>query len=225
MFLGKKTIRRPFIVAVEGNVGSGKSTMLRYFKSKGEVRIYPEPVDSWRNVGGENLLNNLYKDPQRCSFTFQSYVQLTRLKILEDVSTEGGVKIIERSIQSNDFVFLKTAQKRGTLSDVELQVLDSYHSWIRNSTITNPIDLIVYLRTTPEVAHARLCKRARSEEKTVPLDYLQDLHDSYEDWLMRKVYGQPPAPVLVIDANQSLSMVEKSLSLNSDTIMGNRKVV
>uniref|UniRef100_A0A0K2U2U3 Thymidine kinaselike [Acyrthosiphon pisum] n=1 Tax=Lepeophtheirus salmonis TaxID=72036 RepID=A0A0K2U2U3_LEPSM len=111
----------PFIVAVEGNIGSGKSTMLKFFQSK-DVIIDPEPVDSWRNVAGENLLNNMYKDPPRCSFTFQSYVQLTRLKLLEEHGNEK-VKIIERSIQSNNFVFLETAKKRKTLSDVELEGL------------------------------------------------------------------------------------------------------
>ncbi|CAB4062731.1 dnk [Lepeophtheirus salmonis] len=158
--------------------------MLKFFQSK-DVIIDPEPVDSWRNVAGENLLNNMYKDPPRCSFTFQSYVQLTRLKLLEEHGNEK-VKIIERSIQSNNFVFLETAKKRKTLSDVELEVLGSYHSWIQNHTISKHLDLIVYLRTLPEVAYCRLQKRARAEERTVPLDYLQDLHDAYEDWLMKK---------------------------------------
>eukprot|EP00096_Caligus_rogercresseyi_P008012 TRINITY_DN26255_c0_g1_i1.p1 TRINITY_DN26255_c0_g1~~TRINITY_DN26255_c0_g1_i1.p1 ORF type:complete len:221 (+),score=54.47 TRINITY_DN26255_c0_g1_i1:124-786(+) len=213
--------QHPFIVAVEGNVGSGKSTMLRYFQSDG-VRVDPEPVDAWRNVGGENLLENLYNNPQRCSFTFQSYVQLSRLKLLEEVGKER-VKIIERSVQSNDFVFLRAAEKRKTLSDVELQVLRSYHSWIRKSGITKHFDLIVYLRTSPEVAHARLQKRARAEEKTVPLDYLVDLHEAYEDWLIRKSLGPTPAPVLIIDANEGIEGVEKALTKNADFIMG-RKV-
>ncbi|XP_040566503.1 deoxynucleoside kinase [Lepeophtheirus salmonis] len=211
----------PFIVAVEGNIGSGKSTMLKFFQSK-DVIIDPEPVDSWRNVAGENLLNNMYKDPPRCSFTFQSYVQLTRLKLLEEHGNEK-VKIIERSIQSNNFVFLETAKKRKTLSDVELEVLGSYHSWIQNHTISKHLDLIVYLRTLPEVAYCRLQKRARAEERTVPLDYLQDLHDAYEDWLMKKRHGFPPAPVLVIDANQNIESVEKLLSQNRDAILGRHR--
>jgi len=41
---GKK---RPFLVSVEGNVGSGKSTMLNFFKDIEGVKLCPEPVNKW----------------------------------------------------------------------------------------------------------------------------------------------------------------------------------
>lgn len=34
-------------------------------------------------------------------------------------------------------------------------------------------DLIVYLRTSPEVAYERIKKRARDEESCVPIEYLK----------------------------------------------------
>lgn len=47
------------------------------------------------------------------------------------------------------------------------------------------VDLVIYLRTTPEVAYQRLKARARSEEKIVSLEYLQDLHNLHEKWLQQ----------------------------------------
>lgn len=41
------TARKPFVVAVEGNIGSGKSTMIDYFKRFADVQAHPEPVDKW----------------------------------------------------------------------------------------------------------------------------------------------------------------------------------
>ena len=39
------THQRPFVVSVEGNIGSGKSTMLRYFeKMDSNVTVLAEPV-------------------------------------------------------------------------------------------------------------------------------------------------------------------------------------
>ncbi len=38
---------KPFLVSVEGNVGSGKSTMLQFFKSFDDVQLCPEPVPKW----------------------------------------------------------------------------------------------------------------------------------------------------------------------------------
>ena len=112
---------RPFVVSIEGNIGSGKSTMLKYFEKFQDVELVPEPVAEWCDVGGHNLLGKLYEDPKRWSFQFQSYVQLTRLQLLKK-QTDCSVKIIERSIQNNRFCFLENARREGSLSGAELEV-------------------------------------------------------------------------------------------------------
>ena len=114
---------RPFVVSIEGNIGSGKSTMLKYFEKFQDVELVPEPVAEWCNVGGHNLLGKLYEDPKRWSFQFQSYVQLTRLQLLKK-QTDCSVKIIERSIQNNRFCFLENARREGSLSGSELEVFN-----------------------------------------------------------------------------------------------------
>ena len=45
-----------FQVAVEGNIGSGKSTFLKYFRESENVEIASEPVEMWKNVRGHNTL-------------------------------------------------------------------------------------------------------------------------------------------------------------------------
>ena len=47
---------KPFTVVIEGNIGSGKTTVLNYFNKFHEVEVLQEPVDKWRNVQGHNLL-------------------------------------------------------------------------------------------------------------------------------------------------------------------------
>ena len=59
---------KPFVVTIEGNIGSGKSTMLEFYRQLEEVQLHPEPVDKWTNLTGQNLLQKLYEDPQRWSF-------------------------------------------------------------------------------------------------------------------------------------------------------------
>ena len=39
--------KRPFVVSIEGNIGSGKSTMINYFKNFQDIQIHPEPVEKW----------------------------------------------------------------------------------------------------------------------------------------------------------------------------------
>ena len=53
-----------------------------------------------------------------------------------------------------------------------MKVLFSWYDWL-NSNIGLPLDLIVYLRTSPEVAYERLRKRGRKEEAGVPLEVLE----------------------------------------------------
>jgi len=77
------------------------------------------------------------------------------------------------------------------------------------------VDLIVYLRTTPEVAHERILRRKRLEESAVPFSYVCDLHELHEDWLARKVKFQPlPAPVVIVEANGDLS--DETVALEYD---------
>lgn len=46
----------PLVVSVEGNIGSGKSTFLQYCVQQPFIEVAYEPVDTWTNYGGTNLL-------------------------------------------------------------------------------------------------------------------------------------------------------------------------
>ena len=61
-----KANNRPFVVSIEGNIGAGKSTMLKFFEQYTDVELIPEPVAQWCDVKGHNLLGKLYEDPKRC---------------------------------------------------------------------------------------------------------------------------------------------------------------
>ena len=47
------------------------------------------------------------------------------------------------------------------------------------------VDVIVYLRTSPENALTRIQKRNRQGEEDLSLDYLTKLHSYYDEWLLR----------------------------------------
>ena len=68
--------KRPFTIAVEGNIGAGKSTFLEHFSKVTAVEVFPEPVAKWQNMGGQNLLELQYSDPERWSHLVQSYIQV-----------------------------------------------------------------------------------------------------------------------------------------------------
>ena len=85
------------------------------------------------------------------------------------------------------------------------------------------LDLIVYLRTDPEVAYDRMLQRGRSEETGnagPPLGYLKILHKAHEDWLMKQRYGALKPKIIVLDANQDLNHMRNHYEEFQDQIRG-----
>lgn len=46
--------------------------------------------------------------------------------------------------------------------------------------------------------------RARKEENCVSLEYLEQVHEIHEEWLFKKSLFTVPAPVITLDADQSM---------------------
>lgn len=198
----KQIVKKPFRVAVEGNVGSGKSTLIKYFEKFKEVETNPEPIETWRDLNGHNLLQLTYSDPHRWNFAFQHNVQLSRLN-LQSKTTNKDIQMFERSLQNNRYCFVEMAHDKGLLSSPEYGVMCQWYEYIEKN-VDIGLDLIVYLRSLPEIVHTRMQRRNRPEERTIKLDYLIDLHEYYEKWLMEK-YFNLPCSLLVIDVNKDLS--------------------
>jgi len=97
-------------------------------------------------------------------------------------------------------------------------VLAEWYKWL-GERIDLSLDLIIYLRTTPDTVFARMKGRGRAEESTVPLEYLSALHDTYEDWLVNNSIpeedfdSQRNRHVIIIDANQTKENVAKQCRL------------
>uniref|UniRef100_A0A0B6Z8N4 Deoxynucleoside kinase domain-containing protein n=1 Tax=Arion vulgaris TaxID=1028688 RepID=A0A0B6Z8N4_9EUPU len=208
-----------FTIAVEGNIGSGKSTLLQHFENLSNCEVYEEPLDKWTNVKGHNALGLLYEDPQRWSFSFNMYAQLTRIQAHMKPHTQA-VKIMERSLYSTRYCFVQNDYICKTINGFEFAVLDQYFEYLVNSGRVN-LDLIVYLRADPETCLERIKKRSRTEEAGVPLSFLQALHNLHDDWLIHKKYPVP-APVLVLDANYDLDKMKETYNSRSQEILFGR---
>lgn len=185
------------------------------------MAVFTEPVDKWRNLNGNNLLQLMYEAPERHSYTFQSYAQLTMAQ-LHMAKTNKPMKIIERSVWSGRHVFAENLLHSGKMAPSEFEVLNAWFEFLKASNrVDLGVDLIVYLRTSPLVAYQRLKSRARSEEKIVSLNYLQDLHDLHEKWLLDNPVPDSlgGAKVLVVDANKDISTVPQVYSEHECSIL------
>lgn len=214
-----KSYKRPFTVCIEGNIGSGKTTFLSHFKQYNNATVLQEPVELWRNVAGTNLLELMYKDPSRYAFLFQSYVQLTMLQ-LHTCKTHTPYKIMERSVFSAR-LFIENMKRKMMLHDVEVVVLEEWYDWcIKSANIET--DLIVYLRTSPEIVHQRMRIRARKEENAVSLEYLKQIHEVHDEWLLYQTLFSLPAPVIILDGNKTIEEMVQEFNKCKDEIFGRK---
>ncbi|KAJ8319137.1 hypothetical protein KUTeg_004228 [Tegillarca granosa] len=191
-----------YTVSIEGNIGCGKTTLLQYFKDSPFVEAIQEPVQQWTNVQGHNALHLLYQDPKRWSFSFNLYAQLTRIQMHVKPHSKP-VKLLERSLYSTRYCFVENDYRHGTVNGLEYAILKNWFHFLTERENTD-LDLIVYLKADPEVCFNRIKKRSRKEEAGVPFDLIQSLHDLHEEWLIKQK-DKPPAPVLVLDANNEYS--------------------
>ncbi|XP_027372182.1 thymidine kinase 2, mitochondrial isoform X5 [Bos indicus x Bos taurus] len=212
------------VVCVEGNIASGKTTCLEFFSNSTDIEVLTEPVPKWRNVRGHNPLGLMYQDACRWGFTLQTYVQLTMLDQHTRPQTLP-VRLMERSIYSARYVFVENLYRSGKMPEVDYVVLSEWFDWIvRNIDVS--IDLIVYLRTTPETCYQRLKMRCREEEKVIPLEYLDAIHHLYEEWLIKGSLFPVAAPVLVIEADHNMQKMLELFEQNRHRILTleNRKL-
>ncbi|XP_072213130.1 deoxyguanosine kinase, mitochondrial isoform X2 [Excalfactoria chinensis] len=168
-------------LALEGNIAVGKSTFLRLLG-----RAFPawqraaEPVARWREV-----------------VAGAAQAQLER--------PEGPVRVSERSVYSDRYVFAKSLFEAGQLDAVEWAVYQEWHTFLvgQLGAHTAP-HAFLYLRASPQRCLERLRCRARPEERDVTLRYLQRLHAQHERWLLERsaevhFAEVRHAPVLLLD--------------------------
>ncbi|CAL1529004.1 unnamed protein product [Lymnaea stagnalis] len=207
-----------FTVVVEGNIGSGKTTLLQHFEHLSHCEVLSEPLDKWTNLRGHNPLGLLYQDPRRWSFSFNMYALLTRLKMhTKPHLSDRPVKMLERSLYSTHYCFVQNDYVNKTINEVEFAVFSEWFEQLVQTGNAN-VDLIVYLRASPENCFERLKKRCRKEEEGVPYALIESLHRLYDDWLLNRL-SPVPAPVLLLDANYDLDTMKETYNSRRQEIL------
>ena len=188
--------------AVEGNIGAGKSTLVRQLALRYPDRsiiLAEEPVSAWDNVKnteGESILTLFYRDQRAYAFSFQILACFTRFKSLIQIHEENPEAIIvcERSLLTDFHVFAKMMLDLGNIKKEEFSIYTMMYEYFVSKL---PIQGLIYLKTSPIVALERCVRRNRAGER-VSLDYLEMCHDYHEAWIMSS-----SLPTLVLDANQT----------------------
>lgn len=167
------------MIAVEGNVASGKSTLIRLLKAALSCPAYLEPVEAW-----SQQLESFYREPSRYGLPLQLKVLTSFLRKGKD---EREPSLIERSPLSSRYVFGALLHQDGLLSKCEFDTYEALYDAM-SPLLVNPQSCI-YVYSDPGECFLRAGLRGRSEETGLTSSYLEKLHEAHERIFKRSNYG------------------------------------
>ena len=192
----------PIIISIEGNIGSGKSTLVNnlkdLYRNTHDIYFLQEPVDIWNTITDEKnntILEKYYENQEKYAFSFQMMAYISRISILKKAIKNSKAKIIitERCVYTDSNVFAKMLYDTKKIGLIEYKI---YKKWFDEFIEDMPINHFIYVKTHPNIAFERVIKRNRQGE-FIPLDYLQTCHHYHESWIM----GSNDSSVLTLDGD------------------------
>ncbi|MCA9537886.1 MAG: deoxynucleoside kinase [Myxococcales bacterium] len=176
-------------IAVAGNIGAGKSTLVDFLRYRFDLTPFHEP-------NADNpFLPAFYADMKRWSFHSQIFFLTHKFRIHQELTNHPGTVVQDRTIYEDAEVFAENLYRTGRLTkDEHAAYRELYEAIVRT---LRPPDLMIYLRAEVRTVRRRIRLRGRPEEQAIPLRYIQRLHALYEEWFDR--YDRSPTLVIPVD--------------------------
>ena len=169
-------------IAIAGNIGSGKTTLTNMLARHYGWEARFEPVDV------NPYLEDYYKDIPRWSFNLEVYFLKQRFRDLLEIAHADHTIIQDRSIYEGVYVFTANNRAMGNLSDRDFE---TYMELFEQMTeIVRYPDLMIYLRASVPHLVQNIQKRGRDYEQSMPIDYLRNLNNLYEEFIFQKYRGR-----------------------------------
>ncbi len=177
----------PNYIAIEGVIGAGKTTLCKMLSE----RLGAEPLfdDAMNNP----FLPDFYKDKNRFAFSAQLYFLLTRYQQQQALIERDlfAQKIVADYAFVRDHIFATINLNRQELILYE-KILP-----LLKTEIPQP-DLTIYLQTSTPVLMERIKKRNVNFEKTIDIDYINELNESFNYFF----FHYDDSPLLVVKTDE-----------------------
>lgn len=184
-------------ITVAGNIGVGKSTLVRLLCEQLGWCAFFEPEAQ------NPYLSDFYQDMSAWGFHSQIFFLANRLKIHREVLNCPGSVIQDRSIYEDAEIFAANLHLQGHISARDYATYCALYQGI--AEFLPPPDMLIYLQASPETLMKRIALRDRDYERDISPAYLSGLNQLYERWIEKFNL----CPVLTVPAD-SLDYVEHS---------------
>ncbi len=164
-------------VAVSGNIGVGKTSLVRYLQERyGIVPVY-EPF------GDNPYLDDFYQDMERWAFHSQVFFLARKFRLHQDLEAAAGTFVMDRTIYEDAEIFATLLAQSRRMSKRDFGTYLELYEAMKQSL--KPPDLLIHLRCSVRAIKSRIKQRGRPSEQAIPTSYLRKLNDLYEDWIGR----------------------------------------
>lgn len=162
-------------IAIAGNMGSGKSTLVGFLSRTYGIAPFYEPNDQ------NPYLPDFYKDMRRWAFHSQIYFLSNKFRLHQELDRTPGVSILDRTIFEDAEVFATALKEMRRIDKRDWETYRDLYQAILEAI--DPPDLMIYLRCSMRTLRKRIRLRGRAMEQDVPLSYLKRLERLYERWI------------------------------------------
>ena len=177
-------------IAIAGNMGTGKSTLVEFLHRTYDVVPFYEPNDM------NPYLADFYKDMKRWAFQSQLYFLSNKFRLHQELDRQPGVVALDRTIFEDAEIFATALYQMRKISKRDWETYQGFYQAILDAI--RPPDLMIYLRCSMRTLRQRIRMRGRKMERDVPLAYLKRLDRLYEGW----IDGYGMSEVLVLETDQ-----------------------
>ena len=176
-------------IAVAGNMGAGKSSLVGFLSSVYAVEPFYEPNED------NPYLPDFYADMRRWAFHSQIYFLGSKFAIHQQADRCSGIVVQDRTIYEDAEIFARALREMKYIDDRDWATYRNFYNAILDAI--KPPDLMIYLRCSMRTLRRRIRLRGREMEQDVPLAYLKRLQRLYESW----IDGYEHSDVLIIETD------------------------
>ena len=160
------------IVAIEGNIGAGKSTFVKWIQKYTGIYTFEESLSTF--------LIKYQNDPSRYAFPLQIETLVTRVHELKraHLLSKKAPVCLDRGVYG-DRSFALANWRTSHLSESEYTLYKDVYA----SLNVPKVDAVLYLDVSPETSLKRIAKRSRELEHLISLEYLSEIKRAHEEVL------------------------------------------